>query len=582
MWHKKTSLEALLDCGATHNFIDTHTAEKLKIRVCPLWQPLIVNNVDGTMNSGGNITHFCNLWLMHGEVTHKQGFYVANLGWDWLILGHPWFKTFNPAIDWSTSTLQGDDMMIETAGYWAKVKIPTACQLVTSPNEVEAEKAEILKQIPEEYHHHWKVFSEKTSHHYSPAWDEDHAITLKPGAPATMDCKIYWQTDKELEANCKFVNEHWAKGYMKESNSLYAPPCSPEQRRMANYGLLSPKIMDCLRHIPPSPYQWHHQSPTREDFYSPNSTFGGATTTFASGRKTSGQPLSKHPLPFGLYIPQLVDYNFTLVQVLGTTNKADALSRCPDFNDGSTDNSDITVLPPHLFTWESTLSSLDDHAKACQLQQHDLLKWWSHTFSLKQTGDLFWYGDWLVVMEDLPLRRGVISLYHNSPTAGHPGISNTMWAITCDYWWPNMTQTITEYIKGCALCQSHKNNPTKPKPPLYPILSDMYTLPCSSIALDFIVKLPSLNTCDIILTITDPFSKVSIFIPCNESMAPLPYTPLMYFPITDSHPASYLTETHDSQHLSQESSAESWTLIKTSAQCNILKQMDNLNTPTNI
>lgn len=224
MWHKKTSLEALLDCGATHNFIDTHTAEKLKIRVCPLWQPLIVNNVDGTMNSGGNITHFCNLWLMHGEVTHKQGFYVANLGWDWLILGHPWFKTFNPAIDWSTSTLQGDDMMIETAGYWAKVKIPTACQLVTSPNEVEAEKAEILKQIPEEYHHHWKVFSEKTSCHYSPAWDEDHAITLKPGAPATMDCKIYWQTDKKLEATCKFVNEHWAKGYMKESNSLYAPP----------------------------------------------------------------------------------------------------------------------------------------------------------------------------------------------------------------------------------------------------------------------------------------------------------------------------------------------------------------------
>ena len=82
-------------------------------------------------------------------------------------------------------------MMIETAGYLAKVTIPTACQLVTSPNEVEAEKAEILKQIPEEYHHHWKVFSEKTSHHYSPAWDEDHAITLKPGAPATMDCKIY-------------------------------------------------------------------------------------------------------------------------------------------------------------------------------------------------------------------------------------------------------------------------------------------------------------------------------------------------------------------------------------------------------
>jgi transposase InsO family protein len=79
-----------------------------------------------------------------------------------------------------------------------------------------------------------------------------------------------------------------------------------------------------------------------------------------------------------------------------------------------------------------------------------------------------------------------------------------------------MKDTITNYIKGCALCQSRKNNPTNPKPPLFPIPSDTYTLPFESIALDFITKLPNSQTYDTILTITDTFSKASIFIPCNK------------------------------------------------------------------
>ena len=81
-----------------------------------------------------------------------------------------------------------------------------------------------------------------------------------------------------------------------------------------------------------------------------------------------------------------------------------------------------------------------------------------------------------------------------------------------------MKETITNYIRGCALCQSRKNNPTNPKPPIFPITSEPYTLPFESIALDFIVKLPRSKSYDTILTITDTFSKASIFIPCNESI----------------------------------------------------------------
>ena len=121
-------------------------------------------------------------------------------------------------------------------------------------------------------------------------------------------------------------------------------------------------------------------------------------------------------------------------------------------------------------------------------------------------------------MEDASLKRGVISLYHDSITAGHPGISNTTWAIAKDFWWPAMKKDVTEYIKGCTMCQSRKNQPNKMKPPPFPITSDAYDTPFTSIAMDFIVKLPLSESYDTILTITDTFSKASIFIPCTESI----------------------------------------------------------------
>ena len=87
MWHKSTKIEALLDCGATHNFIDPRTIKTLAMGTNPLKQPLIVHNVDGTINQGCTITHYCNIWVWRGMHVKKLGFYVANLGQDRLIMG---------------------------------------------------------------------------------------------------------------------------------------------------------------------------------------------------------------------------------------------------------------------------------------------------------------------------------------------------------------------------------------------------------------------------------------------------------------------------------------------------------------
>ena len=171
-----------------------------------------------------------------------------------------------------------------------------------------------------------------------------------------------------------------------------------------------------------------------------------------------------------------------------------------------------------MFARAGTLSTIDECVCSHQLQQPSLLNKWAATYLLTQSGGLYWYGDRLVVVEDSPLKRGVISLYHDLITARHPGISNTMWAITRDFWWPTMKKDITEYVKGYTTCQSRKNQPNKPKPPLFPITSDTYDTPFTSITMDFIVKLPLSESYNTILMITDTFLKASIFIPCNESI----------------------------------------------------------------
>jgi hypothetical protein len=47
-------------------------------------------------------------------------------------------------------------------------------------------------------------------------------------------------------------------------------------------------------------------------------------------------------------------------------------------------------------------------------------------------------GTALVVTRPLENRQNILKRYHDSPTAGHPGIWKTTRMIREDYWWPTM------------------------------------------------------------------------------------------------------------------------------------------------
>jgi hypothetical protein len=73
----------------------------------------VVRNVDGTENRNGSIMEYVHLRIKQGPKNQVQNFYIMNLRQDKTILGFPWFKTFNPVINWHTETVEGPAMTLE-------------------------------------------------------------------------------------------------------------------------------------------------------------------------------------------------------------------------------------------------------------------------------------------------------------------------------------------------------------------------------------------------------------------------------------------------------------------------------------
>jgi len=202
-----------------------------------------------------------------------------------------------------------------------------------------------------------------------------------------------------------------------------------------------------------------------------------------------------------------------------------------DHNDGSNpDNKNVTVWPDKyfcnehtaicIFDWDSIEGQLDQEVKRQQKDHQSTLQCWATAHNLTLLDGMHWHcGNTLVVVQDNELRRGVTSLFHDSITAGHPGISKTLQLIQPYYWWPGIKDFVKEYIKGCATCQMTKVNTHPVHLPLFPITPAENTKLFETIAMDFIMKLPPSGSHDTILMITDmDCSKASIFLPCKETI----------------------------------------------------------------
>ena len=191
---------------------------------------------------------------------------------------------------------------------------------------------------------------------------------------------------------------------------------------------------------------------------------------------------------------------------------SDTLSRRPDLCQDENNNDDMMLLPDTLFVGAIDLALKDILATA---GRNDSIT--RHVLQTLKEGPVpttSTLADWTVedsltfykgrcyIPDNLEVRRQVVSRYHDTLSAGHPGQLETQELVQRDYWWPGLATFVKNYVKGCALCQQHKINRHPMNPPLQPVSAE-HPRPFSLLTMDFITDLPVSDGFDSIMVMVD-------------------------------------------------------------------------------
>jgi Reverse transcriptase (RNA-dependent DNA polymerase) len=239
---KRAETPALLDSGATENFINHQYATHLRLPTKHLERARKVYNVNGTLNKKGDILFYTDLEVRTGQKYTNMRFFLTDLGPQRLILGYLWFAAVQPRIDWARGWIDYEQLPVV-------IKTPNAHRArclnriiaarpkkntpLTQIRRLVQTKASLLAEqsstrenpvLPPHYQRHAQVFSEQEAQRFPEPRTWDHAIELKKDTPSTLPAKVYSLTQPEQIALQGFLKEHLEKGYIRPSKSPYAAP----------------------------------------------------------------------------------------------------------------------------------------------------------------------------------------------------------------------------------------------------------------------------------------------------------------------------------------------------------------------
>src|SRR6266702_4668045 len=228
-------MKALVDSGATDCFMSETFLQQMTLGKRPLQKPQKIWNIDNTPNQAGAIMHYIDLNVQTGGIRKTIQFLVTNIGNEDIVLGYPWMAAFEPKFTWKNGVINEKELPIVIRSVNPSVpgRDPVIAQVqgdeddhrlqATTSTElaIKAQQYTTKVEVPADYQHFHKVFSEDESKRYPPKRAWDHAIKFNKDAPEAIDCKVYPMNRIEDEAVWKFLNDKLEKGYICESKSPY-------------------------------------------------------------------------------------------------------------------------------------------------------------------------------------------------------------------------------------------------------------------------------------------------------------------------------------------------------------------------
>jgi hypothetical protein len=177
---KRAEAVALLDLGATENFMNLEYAKYLQLPIQHLKEPRKLYDVNSTPNQSGELQYFIDLQVQTGVQCSTLRFFLSNLGENKVILGYPWFVAFQPRIDWKRGWIDHGQLPVilhsldapraQFLPHWInKPQAPLTnqiyiCRIIANPKTTSDNP-----NIPPQYHMYSREFSEEASHEVPPS-----------------------------------------------------------------------------------------------------------------------------------------------------------------------------------------------------------------------------------------------------------------------------------------------------------------------------------------------------------------------------------------------------------------------------
>ena len=219
--------KALVDSGATDNFIHPAFAKRLGLSMTPLEKPKRIYDIDNTSNKSGSITHSLELKVTTKGTDRVMRFLVTDIGNEDILLGYPWLMTFEPKFGWKDAIIETQALPIiissthpvdsrtviaglqsqeEKEAITRELEETTTIRGIATELAIQAGEGNKKVKIPAVYDHFKRLFSEEASQRFPPSCPWDHAIELKPDAPDTIPCKVYLMTPAKDKASEEFIH----------------------------------------------------------------------------------------------------------------------------------------------------------------------------------------------------------------------------------------------------------------------------------------------------------------------------------------------------------------------------------------